>query len=453
MVRDHAVVLGGGMAGLLAARVLAEEYREVTLVERDTLPVQPGAHRRGVPQGRHTHALLAGGQIALERLLPGVTGELRERGAVTGDLLGEVRWYLRGRRMRRARSGLIAVCATRPLLEGVVRARVLARPNVTVRDGYDVLGLDASPDGHRVVGVRLMRRVDLEAETVPGDLVVDATGRGSRIPRFLAELGYRPPEEERVAVGLGYATRMYEAPPDALGGDMAAVIARFPGQNRGGVLQRVEEDRWLFSLYGILGDHPPVDPDGYLAFARTLSAPDGYEMVRQARPVTQPLAFRFPAYARRRYERLADFPAGLLVLGDAVCSFNPMYAQGMSVAALSACALAEEVSRGEPQPRRYFHALARHLEAPWGIGVGGDLTVPEVAGRRTRASRLMAGYLASLQVAASADVQLARAYIRVNGLVAAPPSLLRPDRALRVAAYGLRRPAPRAGLPSQILNA
>jgi 2-polyprenyl-6-methoxyphenol hydroxylase-like FAD-dependent oxidoreductase len=443
---EDAVVLGGGMAGLLAARVLAGAYRQVTLVERDRLPADLAGHRRGVPQGHHAHGLLARGQLAMEHLLPGLTGELTGHGAQVGDLLDDVRWYLRGRRLRQAPVGLRVVSASRPLLEGVVRARVRALPNVTILDGWEVAGLASSPRG-RVIGARVLRRDDLTARRLPADLVVDATGRGSRTPRWLAEMGFRAPEEERLPIGLGYATRLYRAPADALDGDLAAVIARYPGQRRSGILQHVEGDRWLLSLAGIQGDHPPVDPDGFLAFAGTLAAPDAYRLAASAQPLTEAVTFRFPAYLRRRYEWLDTFPAGLLVLGDAVCSFNPVYAQGMSVAALGALTLAGELAHGEPRADRYFHALAGHLETPWGIAVSGDLAV--AGGRPGLRARMIGGYLGRLQRAAADDEVLARAFVRVSGLVDPPARLLRPRRALRVLGHALRRPRCAAPGPAE----
>ena len=424
---------GQAWPGCWPPAVLADAYGQVTVVDRDQLP-KASTHRRGVPHGRHAHALLARGQQALEELFPGLTAELIAQGVPAGDLLANGRWYVSGHRLRQAHIGLVSLCVSRPFLEGHVRARVRALPNVAFLDSRDIVGLAATPDGRRVTGARVLRRADGGAEELLGaDLVVDATGRGSRTPIWLEALGYARPDEEQVRVGLGYATRTYRLPPDALDGDLAVLDATTPEHPRGGALLRLEGDRWMVTLAGMLGDHPPTDPDGFLDFARSLRFPDIYQTVRDAEPLDDPVPFRFPASVRHRYERLDRFPDGLLVMGDAVCSFNPIYGQGMSVAALEALTLRRHLQRGaEPQPRRFFRDLARVVDVPWDIAVGGDLAVPGVQGRRTLKVRLVNAYIARLHAAAAHDASLASAFVRVAGLVAPPQTLLRPNVALRV---------------------
>jgi 2-polyprenyl-6-methoxyphenol hydroxylase-like FAD-dependent oxidoreductase len=432
-VGEHAVVLGASMAGLLAAQVLTDGYGQVTVVDRDELPEAP-MHRRGVPHGRHLHALAARGQQALEELFSGLTAELVADGVPAGDMLADTRLFFSGHRLRRAPTGLGLLCASRPVLEGRVRARVRALPNVRFVDRCDVVGLATTPDRRRVTGARLLRRADGSAEEVLGvDLVVDATGRGARTPAWLEALGYRRPPAAQVRVGLGYATRIYRLPPDALGGDLAVLQAATPRHPRTGALQVLEGDRWMVTLAGILGDHPPTDPGGFLDFARSLPFPDIYEAVRNAEPLDDPVAFRFPASVRHHYEKLDRFPDGLLVMGDAVASFNPIYGQGMSVAALEALALRRHLEHGAvPRPRRWFRELARVVDVPWDIAAGGDLVFPGVQGRRTAKVRLVSAYLARLHAAAAHDADLAGAFLRVAGLVAPPGSLLRPGVAVRV---------------------
>lgn len=432
-IGDRAVVLGASMAGLLAAQVLSDRYGQVTVIDRDELPETP-MHRRGVPHGRHLHALAARGQQALEELLPGLTAELVACGAPAGDLLGDARFYLSGHRLRQARTGLVLLCASRPLLEGHVRARVRALPNVRLLDRCDVVGLTTTPDRRRVTGARVLRRADGSTEELLGaDLVIDASGRGSRAGAWLDELGYPPPQRDQVHIGLGYTTGTYRLPPDALAGDLATLNAATPERPRTGALQRLEGDRWMLTLAGILGDHPPTDPDGFVDFARSLQFPDIYEAIHDAEPLDDPVGFRFPASVRHRYERQDRFPAGFLAIGDAVCSFNPIYGQGMSVAALEALTLRRHLERGiEPQPRRWFRDLARLVDVPWDMAAGGDLVFPGVEGRRTLKIRLISTYLTRLHAAAAHDSHLAIAFVRVAGLVAPPQSLLHPGIALRV---------------------
>ncbi len=441
----QAVVLGASLAGLLAARVLADHFARVTVVDRDGLP-DGVADRRGVPQGRHLHGLHPRGRVVLEELFPGITDRLIAAGAPTGDVLGAVRWQVAGHRFARSPIGLMGLFGTRPFLEGHIRAAVAALPGVDLAPRTDVLGLTGTADGARVTGVRVQRNDDGSPATAIGaDLVVDATGRGSRAPLWLAALGYPSPEEERVRIDLCYATRHYRLRPAALAADLAVLTTPTVDRPRGAMLAAMEGGRHMLTAWGILGDHPPTDPAALTAFVQTLPTPDIADALRDAQPLDEPVAFRFPASVRRRYERLRRFPARLLVIGDAVCSFDPVYGQGMTVAALEALALRTLLAHGEiPSARRYFRALAPILDTPWDIAVGGDLAFPAVPGRRTTKVRVLNAYLARMQAAATRDARLAEALVRVMGLVDRPQGLLRPDRALHTLLCTRSQPTARA---------
>lgn len=425
---ERAVVIGAGMAGLMAARVLADAYPEVTLVDRDDLPDRPES-RRGVPQGRQPHALLAGGQLAMEELFPGLTAQLVAGGAPTGDALADARLTFGGHRLKQGSTGCVLLAVSRPYLEQEVRSRVRACLNVRFAAPGDVVGLTGSHGCGRVTGVRVLPRADGSAEEqMDADLVVDAGGRGSRLPVWLEALGYGRPPVEKVAVDLRYATRTYRLAPGALAGDLGSVHAPSPSRRRGAVLARVEGDRrWTLTLIGVLGDHPPRDPDDFLAFLRSLGPTDIAEALSSGEPLDDPVTFRFPAAVRHRYERMGRFPAGLAVLGDSVCSLNPIYGQGMTVAAQEALALRRRLAQGAlPRPRRVSRDVARVLAAPWEMSVAADLAFDGVAGRRTTTVRLLGAYVSRLHAAAVHDEALGRAFVRVSGLVDPPGALLRP---------------------------
>jgi 2-polyprenyl-6-methoxyphenol hydroxylase-like FAD-dependent oxidoreductase len=430
---DHAVVLGGSIAGLLAARVLADAYGQVTVVDRDELPPDSSS-RRGAPQARHIHGLLARGRQVLEQLFPGFTAELEACGAPTGDLLSDTRLLFGGHRLARTDAGLVLLSASRPLLEDKLRARVQALPEVQFAPPSDAVGLRCSRDRRRITGARLRRRASASGEEViDADLVIDATGRGSRAPAWLQALGIGEPEVDYVRVDVGYVTRRYRLPPDSLGGDLACLHGPTPDRPRGGALARLEDDIWMLTLFGLLGDHPPKDRDGFDAFARSLRFPDLHDAVGDAEPVDGPAAYRFQANVRRRYERMRRFPDGFLVMGDAICSLNPIYGQGMTVAALQALVLRDHVTAGiAAGSPRVLRALARVIDGPWEMAIGADLAVPGVDGRRTPRRRMLGAYVARLQAAAAHDPELARAFMRVTGLVDDPRAILSPGIALRV---------------------
>jgi 2-polyprenyl-6-methoxyphenol hydroxylase-like FAD-dependent oxidoreductase len=432
--RKHAIVLGGSMAGLLASRVLSDHFEGVSLIERDALPGL-AQQRRGVPQGRHTHGLLASGRNVLEKLFPGISETLLKAGAVTGDIVRDSRWFFEGACLSRPPSGLNGLLMTRPLLEAAVRERVLANPKVVRCDELAGEELVVDRQSGRVTGVRASGQVLL------GDLVVDATGRGSRSPQWLEELGYKKPVEDVVQVGLGYTTRFFRRKPTDLNGDTAVVIPPTPKGKRGGVMLAQEGDRWTVTLIAHFGNYAPEELDGFAAFARTLPAPYIHEVVSRNEPLGEAASARFPANIWRRYELLQRFPAGYLVFGDAICSFNPIYGQGMSVAALQAIELENTLVSGDGDlalAKTFFRRAAKVIEIPWTIAVGNDLRIPEAVGRRTAGVKLFNWYISKLHIAAHTDPVAALAFHRVGNLLAPPPSIMRPCVAVRVLWENLR---------------
>lgn len=419
------------MAGLAAARVLCDRFERVTLIERDELP-EGESQRRGVPQGRHTHALLESGRRVLETLYPGLSAQLETDGAVVGDSSADARWFLEGGPLKRSPLGTTAFLLSRPFLESRVRARTLALPNLECLQATHVDGLATSGDPARVDGVRI------GGETIPADLTVDATGKGSKSRAWLEAMGYAPPEEERVEVGVRYTTRLFRRDPSDFGGDAAAVIPPTPRGKRGGVMLAQEGGRWTVTLIGYFGQGAPEDLDGFVAYAKSLPAPYVHEVVSRAEPVGEARSAKFPASRRNRYERLRRFPEGYLVMGDALCCFNPIYGQGMSSAALQAAELGRTLDEGG-DAKSFFMRAAKVVDNPWSIATGSDLRMPEAEGPRTPMLRFVNWYMAKLHRAAHADVELAWAFLRVAALTAPPQSMLHPRLLMRVAAGWVRR--------------
>ena len=434
---EHAVVLGASMGGLVAARVLTDFYERVTVVERDMLPPD-AANRRGVPQGRHVHALLGRGSQALAELFPGLTDEVIGAGAPILDYhdLSEMYFCVGGHEP--VRTGAFqtvppVLIPSRPLLESIVRQRLRAIDNVTLLEGYDVADLMSTGGGDRVTGALIRAHNGHGEQALDADLVIDATGKGSRTPVFLEALGYGKPAEDSVRVRLTYSSQMLRLPPGTLK-EKLVIVSPTPGRPTGMALFGYENDMWILTVFGMVGVEPPCELAEMISFAETLAPPHIMAAMRMGDPVAEVCRFRYPESRWRRYDKMRRFPAGLVVLGDAICSFNPIYGQGMTVATLQAQALRDCLLNGTTDlARRYFKAAAKPIGVAWQFAVGGDLSLPEVEGHRPLAVRLSNKYVERLQTAAQTDLTVAEQFTRVVALVDPPASLLRPKMLLRAA--------------------
>jgi pimeloyl-ACP methyl ester carboxylesterase len=429
---NHAVVIGGSIGGLLAARALSDAYENVTVLERDALPAGDEG-RRAVPQGRHVHALIPGGQEAVEELLPGFRDELIDDGAATVSAFSDADFLIRGHELARVALGTTTITASRPFIEGHVRRRVLALENVCLRQRCEALALTATADRRRVTGVRILSRADQSSEeTLAADLVVAATGRSARVPAWIEDLGYGRPREDTLKVDLGYASRNYRLPPGALS-DKLILRGTRPIAPRGIALFAQENDLWLLTLAGYGSHRPPADEEGFTAFLEAVAPPHLLAALRAGEPVDEIVTYRFPANLRRRYERTRRFPERLLVIGDAICSFNPLYGQGMTVAALEAAALRSCLRRGSGGlRRRYFRATKGIVDHAWQMAIGGDLALPQVEGERSWSWRLTNAYTERVIEAAAVDGEVTAAFARVAGMIKPPSSLFRPGTVRRV---------------------
>lgn len=436
-------MIGASVAGLVAAAAACEHFDRVTILEREVLP-PAGQGRRMVPQGRHVHALLPGGLAAIERLLPGFQAELVAGGAVRCDSMQEIRFVASGHEITRDADSATNILASRPYVEGHLRRRVLALPNVALVDGTSVQGLLPGPGGGRVAGVRLA------GEDRTCDLVVVATGRAGQLPNWLESLGLPAPMEERLVVEISYASRHFSIPDGAFGRDKLILIGAEPGRPRGMGLFAQEDGTWLLTLVGYGPPHrPPADDLGYLEFLRSVAPADVLAGVVAGEPLDDVATHAFPASRRRRYERLRRFPRGLVVVGDAISSFNPVYGQGMSVAALEAVALDRALSTGGDRwSEHYVRAAARIVDVAWSLATGSDLSLPEVAGERPLATRLSNAWAERILRAAESDSFVAETFGSVTDLLAPPDVLIRPRFVWRVVR---RQPSRAPGRPRRPL--
>ena len=433
---ETVVVVGGSIAGLLAAAACHRHASAVIVLERDVLPDGPAA-RPGTPQVGHAHGLLASGRLAAEELLPGLAAELLAAGAVPGDDLGRSgHWYIGGGLLADTTVGQDGMCVSREAVESALRDRVCHLPNVTVRERVDACGLVV--DRGRVTGVRVRRPGGgPDTEVLPARLVVDATGRSGRGVGWLRDAGVPEPREERVRIGVRYATTHLERRPRDLDGRVVSVSGALPTVPRGGVAIAQEGERWVVTLFGYLDDQPPLDEDGFRAYADTVVNPDLAALLADRQLLHPPRGYRFPDSRRRYFEESSDLPVGYAPIGDAICSFNPTFGQGMSVAALEALELRDALARGVGAVRSdYPAAAAAVVDRAWAAVTGADLQIPGVTGQPPAAPAWVTAYIRRLQRVARHDAAVAAAFFRVTNLMDHPRRLLRPGIAWRVLAKG-----------------
>jgi 2-polyprenyl-6-methoxyphenol hydroxylase-like FAD-dependent oxidoreductase len=393
LIGRQAVVVGAGMAGLPAARALADYFEHTVVLERDTLPLV-ASHRAGTPQGRHTHALLGGGQRALGDLFPGFEKDLAGAGAVPFRVGLELRFETPGFDPFPQRDlGWDAYAMSRPLIEFIVRQRVRQLNNITIREHCRALELVSSSDAAVVSAIRFENR-EGETETLAADLILEASGRGYLTFALLDSIGRPRPEENIIGVDITYATSVFAIPDDAPTDWKAVLTLDSPAEGGvAAVMAPLERNRWIVTLVGRHGDKPPGDRDGFLAHAQQLRTRTIHCALKKAEQLGEVTRFGFPASFRRHFDRLDEFPRGLLPFGDAICRFNPVYGQGMSVAAQEASLLHELLQKllGEPDPLvglavAFFAEAATLIETPWALATVPDLAHPRTEGAQPRGS-------------------------------------------------------------------
>ncbi|MEJ3745086.1 pyridine nucleotide-disulfide oxidoreductase [Actinomycetes bacterium KLBMP 9797] len=449
-----AVVLGAGLAGMLAAAALARhpEIGAVTVVERDRLdagPVSDGddrrragtAPRQGLPQGRHAHVLMSSGVRAIEALLPGTTDRWLAAGAHRIGLPDGYVMHLPQGWLPRWRGEQFVISCSRGLLDWVVRQRLLELPEIRLISRTEAAGLCG--DARAVTGARVRDRASGVERVLDAALVVDATGRGSRAPHWLAALGCPPVDEDIVDSGLRYATRLFRAPAS-----LSAVVnvQADPAQDRPGqtaALMPIENGQWLVTLSGTRGGQPSRAPEEFVPFAAGMRHPIVAELIAGLEPLTPVAVTNGTANRRRHFDRSPDWPDGFVVLGDAVATYNPVYGHGMSVAALGATVLGAELSRrglGLGLARAVQRRVAGSAAEAWGHATGTDIRFPDAIGRApTRVERVLWRYQSRLMRTALDRPDVAREVIEVFTLSAPASRLLRPRVALATL-RGPRRP-------------
>ncbi len=432
-----------------AARVLADYFDRIVVIESDTLP-GGASPRPGVPQSQHLHVLLAGGQRALSSLFPGLEQTLAAAGAQVLQVSTASEWQYPGYESFPKRDlGFPAFCMTRPLLESVVRNHCAAIAHMTTRQRCRAQRLTASEDGERVTGVACLHS-DGSVENIQADLIVDASGNGQLTLNLLAALAIPAPRETVVSVGMGYSTTMFEIPANPPAEwRMVATLADPPANRRSAVLAPVEGRRWMVTLAGRHDSKPPEDEAAFMEFARQLRTRTIYNAIREAKRCAPILRYGFKASRWRHFETMERFPSGLIPIGDTICRFNPIYGQGMSVAAKEAHLLRgllqsalEKGTNLSSLPCAFLAQTPSIIDAPWTTSVIPDFLDPLTAGERPPDLEGSLIFGAALRRLAYEDGDIHRLMLEVQHLIA-PRSILRePAIVARVMAVSARAKEP-----------
>lgn len=436
-----AIVVGASLAGMLSAHVAARRFERVVVVDRGDLPsgMEP---RRSVPQERHVHLLLQRGKRVLEALFPGFLAELEQHGAVVADASRDIRFFHYGRWKRQFETGITTHYCSRGLIDHVVRERLRRDPKIQFEPGTRVTGLVRGDDG-AIRGITTER--EGASRTFEGDLVIDAGGRGSQASSWLTALGLPKVRVSEVTSRLGYGTRVYRKRPEFdAAWKVLLVLPRPPRSRRMGVISPIEGGRWMVTTGGWLGECPGATEPEFLEFLRGLPDPAIHDVVRDAEPLSDVSIYRIPGGLRRHYEEIADWPARLLVLGDAVCSLNPIYSQGMTVSAMEVEALAnglDELIARDASPaatRALQRRIVAQVDAPWQMAESEDLRFPQVAGPRSWRLLAQHAYGSLVTEASAVDPTVLRNLLGVIHLIESPERLLGPRFRARVLASAVR---------------
>lgn len=422
----HAVVIGGSIAGLMAARVLADYFDQVTVLDRDHIEAQPAVHK-SVPQGNHLHALMLGGQQVLSSLFPGFTDRLQQLGAVRFRFGIEAAFFFPGGRsytptgsVREPRDlGIDGYSQSRGLLEYCVRQCTLELP--TLKFAGDAAVQSLIYENGQVRGLCFTR--DGATDSIAADLVVDAGGRGSRAPRWLTEMGFQTPEETTIGCDFAYSSAKFRKPASY---DAPEKVMLFggppPKYTNGAGIGSIEDDTWMVSLAGRFGVYPPTDEAGFFEFAKSLPTKRFYELIKDAERLTEITQHRFPTSVQRHYERLSAFPERFVILGDAISSFNPVYGQGMSSAALQVRALQQllnERATGtgahglDGLGAAFFPKAAEVIASPWFLAAASDFAYPQTTGERPPNMEDGGRYFAALDSIVAEDPAVHRLLVEV----------------------------------------
>ena len=429
----HAVIIGGSISGMLAARVLANHFGKITILEKDDILTDP-VSRKAVPQDRQAHIMNMKGETIISKYFPGFYEEIEQEIFRVGT--EDLCFFHYGSWKCRCKTKVINHFISRPFFEYHLRRRLLLFSNIHFLQENEVYELIT--EQNKVLGVRLKNNLRHHIE-LRADLVIDASGRGTKTPHWLESLGYQRPREEKVEINIGYSSQMFPR-TEKFDFSVMSIYPKAPIGTRMGVIYPIEGDRWLVGMVGLLGDYPSHDGEGFLQFAKSLDRPDIYDVIKNLEPLSPISTHRFPSNLWRHYEKMPTFPGNFIIVGDAMCSFNPIYAQGMCVAAMESEVLDQILNQNqslEGLSLRYHKRASKVINKAWVAATSEDLRYPDAVGKRTFSLTMLNWYMAQIFELTSIDKKICSRFYEVQSFLKKPIMLFTPYIFLRVIQHGL----------------
>ncbi|MFK0570388.1 FAD-dependent monooxygenase [Endozoicomonas sp.] len=431
---QRAIVIGGSVAGLMAAKTLSPFFKEVIILEKDPLDSDSGLHK-GAGQGSHSHVLLPSGIELLEQLFGTPRFNLREYGIYPADAAEELKWFQFGVWKKRFHSGVDMGWCHRSQFEWQVRQTVISVSNIQLQTGSRVLGLVVSEDGRRIKGVHYQATLNKDAtQMLEADLIIDAAGRGTHTPKWLSEASIASVTEDEVRAQISYTTRKFQIPEsltDSLDWKVLAIYPEPPNVKRGGMIYPLGNGEWMTTLVGFNGEVATLEMAGFMDYAQSLPQPDLYEVLKQGTPIGEPLNYRIPGSLWRRYDRIKQWPGNFLVVGDAVCSFNPIYGQGVTMALkdlqkLKVLLEQQETDFTPATMARLQKQIGQGKIIPWLMAASPDFMYPGTRGKKPVGISMMNSYIKTIMKLAGKDQDIHQRFIETFTFLKSPMVLMTP---------------------------
>lgn len=424
---EKAIIIGGGISGKLAGRVLSDVYKEVIILERDSEPEEP-LSRKGAPQGEHLHALLHAGEYGLEELFPGITEKFYDSGAVKINSTIDLSWFHHGSWKIRYDGGYSTTLQTRPHLEWHIEQYLKKIPNVVFHYNQVVQDFLYDETENRIIGVQL------KDGSLTADIVVDASGVSSLSPIWLTKRGIQVPDE-KVDIHLSYISKQFQlAENHDKDWKIKMVYPNPPHEKIGGTISSVEENRYIVTIMGYhnaINDKEVLQSDnGFLELTKKLPRQDIYEAIKNATPITKTALYRIPQIVWRRFDKTENLPDGIVLIGDTICRIDPVFGQGMSIAILEALALQRllQTHNGDlHKVPKAFHSKAAKIISPiWNMVITEDFRYSATTGKRPLGLFIQQWYAKKIFLLSSQNIEVYDAFVKVMNLVRPISSLMTP---------------------------